>query len=241
MRIENAPGRRMIPLLLCGLWLATSCGTSQPPQDATDQLGAGDDDGSATSDEVSAQDAQPDAALGDSQEKVCVAGVVNDHGVGKPCSKPEDCFGQLAVTCADNVGPGAPKMCIEYCFGFPGECEGSVCMQRGTLASICVPADCAALYNVPPPDGINCTEECTAGPTAFGVGKPCTTHEECSGQIAKSCPFVLKPTNQKWCSLLCIDDADCGPGALCWRQMVEDFGVILAVGSCAAAECCELP
>jgi hypothetical protein len=171
----------------------------------------------------------------------CLAQPIGDHGVGRPCSKADDCKGNFAVTCLTDLGPGGPAMCTEYCFGFPGECAGGVCMTRGKKAAVCVPAACAARYTVLVPSGVTCTDDCFATPSELGVGKPCTTHAECSGQIARSCPYVYKPTNQKWCSMLCSEDEDCGKGAVCWRRQAEEYGVKFVIGSCANEACCKKP
>lgn len=192
-------------------------------------------DGSANANDTasSAADAAP--------KPVCKAEVVGKHGVGKPCTKAEDCHGQLAVTCNDDLGEGAPKMCVQYCFGFPGECDGAVCMTRGKKPAICVPAACAAEYTVLVPSGATCTDDCTEPATKLGVGKPCTTHGECANQIAKTCPYVFKASNQKWCSMLCSEDEDCGEGAVCYRRKTIEHGVEFTIGSCARAACCEKP
>ena len=182
-----------------------------------------------------------DGTGGDSSGPPCLAEPIGDHGVGRPCSKGADCLGQMAVTCLTDLGPGAPSICTEYCFGFPGECQGGVCMLRGKKAAVCVPVACAARYTVLVPSGVTCTKDCNAPPTPFGVGKACLAHEDCTGQIAKNCPYVFRPDNQKWCTMLCSEDAECGAGAVCWRRLVSEQGVHFLIGSCANAACCWQP
>lgn len=168
----------------------------------------------------------------------CKAGQLNDHGVGKPCVAAEDCHGQLAVTCLQDLGPGAPAMCVEYCFGLPGECgDGAICMPRGDKPSICVPPACAKEFAVLLPNDLTCTA-CGAPPTVDGFGKPCTTQADCQGQAAQTCPYAIKTSNPPWCSALCSKDSDCGAGAVCWRREVEEYGVKFVIGSCAPAACC---
>ena len=224
----------------CGFASASSaCTSPNSPTTTGEGPGEATDAGDAAG--------QSDASLPDSLDSrldahaACLAQAVGSHGVGKPCGTGKDCLGQWAVTCLTDLGPGAPSLCTEYCFGFPGECDGSVCMPRGKKAAVCVPAACAARYAVPVPVGITCTEDCAAPPSKFGVGKPCTVHEDCTGQIAKSCPYVFRPDNQKWCTMLCNEDEECGPGAVCWKRKTTEAGVRFTIGSCANAACCWMP
>lgn len=209
------------------LALAAACGSSG---------GSSATDAANTADTGSKTDTSAAAAK-------CEAKVIGDHGVGKPCTKPDDCFGQPAVTCATDLGAGAPSMCVENCFGLPGECAGGVCMTRGgKKPAVCVPVACAAQYSVVLPSDVTCSLECTAAPTDLGVGKPCAAQKDCENQkAAKTCPVVIKAGNPKYCSMLCSEDADCGAGAVCWRRKVEEQGVQFMLGSCANAACCKKP
>ncbi|MSP90638.1 MAG: hypothetical protein EXR79_02350 [Myxococcales bacterium] len=224
----------MSALLLC----ATTCSQTDPLPTADASAGRASDAQGATDDGLGAKPAvQPDTA----GLAPCLAQPVGNHGVGKPCSANKDCFGQFAVTCLTDLGAAAPRFCTEYCFGFADECEGGVCMPRGKQPAICVPPACAARYAVPVPVGVTCTEDCVAPPSALGVGKPCTTHEHCAGQIAQSCPYVFRPDNQKWCTMLCSEDEECGAGAVCWKRKTTESGNTFTIGSCANAACCWMP
>ncbi|MBI5608740.1 MAG: hypothetical protein HY902_07650, partial [Deltaproteobacteria bacterium] len=90
-------------------------------------------DASADSDSATVQDTNISQDAGDiAVGPPCGSTPVNNTGLGKPCSKPEDCYGQEAVTCLSNLGAGAPHFCAQYCFGMPAECgEGGVCVPRG--------------------------------------------------------------------------------------------------------------
>ena len=182
-----------------------------------------------------AVDAPVDASAG-----TCTAVSVNSQGIGKPCSKPEACFGQPAVTCVTDLGPGAPGMCLQYCFGIPNECgANAVCTPRGDQTALCMPYGCAAAYSIVQKSNVDCDLGCKASQVNdFGVGKPCSDHKDCAGKVAQTCPLALKAGNPPWCSMLCSKDTDCGPEALCWRRQVVESGVAFVIGSCTPKSCC---
>lgn len=103
-----------------------------------------------------------------------------------------------------------------------------------------MPVQCAAKYTIEIPNDVTCTQPCGAGSiNEFGVGKPCSTMGDCSGNLgAKTCPVVLRPDNPNWCSMLCTDDSECGANAICWRRKTVEYGIEFIVGSCAPAACC---
>lgn len=240
---SGAPWKRTRPQVLvasaaAALVWATACGTAKTPTAAADATA--NSDGSAA-DAATGAAGSGDTGSGDGVAALpCATTPVNALGIGKPCGKPEDCFGQPAVTCAD-LGGGAPRFCAQYCFGLPGECGvGALCVPRGKEQALCMPLGCAAQYAVAAPSDVTCTQPCSAGSVnSFGVGKPCKTNAECAEQAAKTCPITLRPDNPDWCSMLCSDDADCGPSATCWRRETVEQGVKFVIGSCAPTACCK--
>lgn len=102
-------------LLACG---SNSTATTAAAKDSTGQDTSPDTLGDSAVSDVS----QPidttqatDSTIDTSDIAVgpaCGSTPVNDSGLGKPCSKPEDCYGQPAVTCIDSLGSGAPRFCV---------------------------------------------------------------------------------------------------------------------------------
>ncbi len=229
------------PLAAVATWLALACSSPATTPATSGAVDASADTDSATNSKSDTSLDAGDAAVG----PPCAATPVNSSGLGKPCNKPEDCYGQDAVTCLNNLGNGAPHFCAQYCFGMPNECgDGGVCVPRGPKEpKVCMPVQCAATYSIDIPDGATCTQPCNSGSVNnFGVGKPCTTMSDCAGNLAaKTCPVAIRPDAPAWCSMLCTDDSECGDNALCWRRKTVEYGVEFVIGSCAPAICCNKP
>jgi hypothetical protein len=136
---------------------------------------------------------------------------------------------------------------LDFCtfdcdIGRDGQCgDGARCAGQGAEPAKCVPAACFdALDRAPIYAQVKVPCTLPAAVNDFGVGKPCTTMEDCQGQHgAVTCPDNLHPDAglPNWCSFLCDDDSACGPNAFCWRRpsTVEDGGAV--VGSCAPIAC----
>lgn len=182
----------------------------------------------------------PSAELPAAATSTVCPGTGNPVGVGKPCAKAEDCKGQLAVDCPRSRDPQGFDFCTRACTGTdPGECgDGAVCVPRGTGPSVCVPASCAPALAQPLPTDVSVDTNCKAGATDLGVGKPCAAHADCNDtKAAKFCPRVVGAVEPAFCSMLCKEDPECGPGAFCWRRKATEHGQERIVSSCAPMAC----
>lgn len=173
------------------------------------------------------------------QSHLCSSGAVNGGGVGQPCRKSTDCTGTAAVTCPVESDPNGYDFCTRACYGLPhiDECgAGSECRFFRLGRGFCIPSACKDTIpkiTVPPPVQVEWTC-CVGQVNALGVGKVCTTNEDCKGLAANTCGIALDPSFNNWCAQLCQDDKECGDNAFCWIVPAKEGGYI---GFCAPNAC----
>lgn len=173
----------------------------------------------------------------------CPNAPVNASGLGKACSSDADCAGLEAATCLRGQGYA---FCSRKCFaktdGWPSCGTGGRCQWRPSGPAMCVPKVCSDLTCAVPPEvrvRIPCDGVGQVNDT--GVGKPCEAVKDCLGFGGSStCPWIVHsaPGTPSWCSQLCGEDADCGPGAFCWWRNAPDHGW---VGACTPLACKATP
>ena len=164
-------------------------------------------------------DGDPGPAAGD-QGVSCPADQASPGGVGVPCGASGDCDRNPSLSCPSRTDASGIRFCTKYCdYAATGseECgPGASCTYVGS-GGRCVPDGCAQAIAKPPPT----SKDTTAGRVNdWGVGQPCRTFHDCTGQSAKLCEHASRDGGFDFCTSDCAyslgdDLTQCGSDASC--------------------------
>lgn len=157
----------------------------------------------------------------------------SDDGCGRmmvcPCSPASACDESsvcLSGRCspeADGVYPGG--YCVQYCFADETCGEGMHCLgpdvdSPGVCVASCSMGACRAGYVCADADGDGRTECVPAGTGTAELGAACEGPRACAAPGA-----ICIAWSDGYCSRLCRQDSDCGPGGHCgFRDASDSFG-----------------
>lgn len=85
--------------------------------------------------------------------------------------------------------------------------------MRLAFLSLALAVGCSSDPDAPPTH----IQSCTAAANSRGVGRPCTQHADCAGQVASVCPMADYAADLDFCTMACSQGGDpvCGDGAVC--------------------------
>lgn len=144
------------------------------------------------------------------------SGAGGDGGTGAGGCVTQTVCANSAKDCAAgqrcNTALNPPVCQALYCGAEGTPCAGDsandLCASRMCTASVCsgVPDMAGA--------GNSCCQPGHMG-NELGVGKYCTSQNDCAGQMANVCTIVSGQTTVGFCTMLCMAGTSCGSNATC--------------------------